>query len=468
MKNNWRVVAVTLGFSACASPAATVQVFNGDPPGQGFNDPTPAQPVGGNPGTTIGLQRQIAFQFAANQWGQTLTSTQVIRVLAFITPLSCNATSAVLGAALPYFFFADEPGLKPGVWYPAALAEKLARADIGAAFPGDNFEILAFFNSQLGQPGCLPGGGFYYGLDTNTPAGQLNFVTVLLHELAHGLGFSSLPTDEATGARAVGLPSVWEEFLLDTTTNKTWLHMTDAERAASAINTNNLVWAGLGTTVSSYQVLDPRTELVVISPRSAFGIHEAQPAAFGPSLNVVGLTDNLVAPADTGGPSGTDGCEPFADERRVRGRIALVDRGTCTFTVKVKNAQNAGAVGVVVANNVTAGLPAMGGTDPTINIPSIGISQSLGNALRALPQVNPGDGGVLVTMHKNLIIRAGSTNGLVRLYTPNPVEPGSSVSHWDTSLSPSQLMEAFLNADLTHAVKPPADLTFSLLRDIGW
>lgn len=467
MKNNWRALALALGFAAAAFPAATVQVFNGDPPGQGFNDPTPAAPVGGNPGTTIGAQRQIAFQSAANQWGQTLTSTQIIRVLASIQPLPCNATSAVLGAATPFWFFSDEPGLKPGVWYPGALAEKLAHTDIAAAFPGLNFEIIAVFNSNLGQPACLPGGGFYYGLDTNTPAGQINFVTVLLHELGHGLGFTSQPTDEATGAREQDLPSVWEEFIKDTTTNKTWLHMTDAERAASAVNTNNLVWAGLGTTLNSFQVLDPRTELVILAPKS-FGIFEAQPAAFGPSLNVLGVTDNLVAPLDTGGPSLTDGCEPFADPRRVRGKIALVDRGTCTFTVKVKNAQNAGAVGVVVANNVAVGLPGMAGTDPTITIPSIGVTQSVGNTLRALPQVNPGQGGVLVTMHENLILRAGTTNGFVRLYAPNPLEPGSSVSHWDTSLAPNQLMEPFINQDLKHAVKPPVDLTFSLLRDIGW
>ena len=36
----------------------------------------------------------------------------------------------------------------------------------------------------------------------------------------------------------------------------------------------------------------------------------------------------------------------------IAGKIALVDRGICGFTIKVKNAQNAGAIGVVVANNV--------------------------------------------------------------------------------------------------------------------
>src|ERR1043165_6260204 len=87
MRSNFRAVALALGFCVCAFANATVQVFNGDPPNQGFNDPTPAAPVGGNAGTTVGRHRQIAFQFAANTWGQTLTSSQIIRVLAFITPL---------------------------------------------------------------------------------------------------------------------------------------------------------------------------------------------------------------------------------------------------------------------------------------------------------------------------------------------------------------------------------------------
>ena len=50
--------------------------------------------------------------------------------------------------------------------------------------PGNSFEMFAFFNSRLGQAACLPGGGWYYGLDTNTPPGQFNLVTTLLHELA--------------------------------------------------------------------------------------------------------------------------------------------------------------------------------------------------------------------------------------------------------------------------------------------
>jgi hypothetical protein len=54
------------------------------------------------------------------------------------------------------------------------------------------------------------------------------------------------------------------------------------------------------------------------------------------------------------------------------------------------------------------------------------------------------------------------------MYAPNPNQPGSSVSHYDTSAIPNLLMEPAINADLTHEVKPPRDLTFPLLKDIGW
>ncbi len=54
------------------------------------------------------------------------------------------------------------------------------------------------------------------------------------------------------------------------------------------------------------------------------------------------------------------------------------------------------------------------------------------------------------------------------LYTPDPNEPGSSVSHWVLIASPYQLMEAFSTGDEKHAVDVPTDLTLSFLKDIGW
>src|SRR5215510_251470 len=70
-----------------AFAAATIIVVNVDGAGEGFNDPTPAAPVGGNTGTTKGAQRLIAFQYAANIWGATLDSPVTIVVRAAFDPL---------------------------------------------------------------------------------------------------------------------------------------------------------------------------------------------------------------------------------------------------------------------------------------------------------------------------------------------------------------------------------------------
>ncbi len=104
----------------------------------------------------------------------------------------------------------------------------------------------------------------------------------------------------------------------------------------------------------------------VNSPASIAGLYPGVEAAFGSSLAQVGqLTANLLYPA-----TNQTACTPF-EAGTFAGKIALLDRGACTFVTKVKNAQDAGAVGVLMVNNV-AGFPfTMGGTDPSITIPSM-------------------------------------------------------------------------------------------------
>ena len=65
---------------------ATFIINNLDGPGEGFNDPTPATPVGGNPGTTLGQQRLNAFQRAAEIWGGALESDVPISIEAALDP----------------------------------------------------------------------------------------------------------------------------------------------------------------------------------------------------------------------------------------------------------------------------------------------------------------------------------------------------------------------------------------------
>ena len=147
------------------------------------------------------------------------------------------------------------------------------------------------------------------------------------------------------------------------------------------------------------------------------------------------------------------------------GNIALIDRGTCGFAVKALNAQNAGAVAVVIVNNV-AGSPApgLGGADPSVTIPIVSVTQSDGNLIKA--QLGTGVNG---TVKLDTTVRAGADPfGKALMFTPNPFQGGSSVSHWDTIAFPNQLMEPAINGDLTHNVTPPSDLTFSEMRDIGW
>lgn len=462
---------LALAFALPAAGATTITVINNNAPGVGFNDPTPAVPVGGNTGTTVGEQRRIAFQFAADLWGATLDSAVEVRVQATFEPLTCTATAAVLGSAGTTQVLRDFPGaLFPGTWYHTALANKLGFEDFIPGPPGTSSDdIRARFNASIGQPGCLTGSGWYYGLDTGHAANQINLATVLLHEFAHGLGFSSF-TSVSSGALLAGLIDVYSKFYEDNSTGLAREAMTDLERKASAINPRGVAWNGPAVSAAVPLVLALGTPLLRVNgPATVAGDYQVGAASFGPRLSAPGLTGELVLAfddANLSGASTTDACTTIANAAEVLGRVALVDRGTCGFVIKVKNAQNAGAVAVVVADNAAGGPPAgLGGVDPTITIPAVRITLADAQKLKAALA----GATVNVTLGVDLSVRAGADRGgRALLYTPNPVQAGSSVSHWDTIASPSQLMEPAINADLKLAVDAPTDLTRSLLRDVGW
>jgi len=98
------------------------------------------------------------------------------------------------------------------------------------------------------------------------------------------------------------------------------------------------------------------------APRSGFGIPVSSP-----------LTAQLVLVEDNTTPT-ADGCDPILNAAALAGNIALLDRGNCNFVQKVKAAQDAGAIGAIVCNNVGGAPFSMGGNDPTITIPSAMIS----------------------------------------------------------------------------------------------
>ncbi len=103
-------------------------------------------------------------------------------------------------------------------------------------------------------------------------------------------------------------------------------------------------------------------------------------ADFGPALTTTGVSGPIaIGPADN-----TEGCVAFA-AGFFTGKLAVIDRGTCSFTIKVKNAQVAGAKGVIIANHITGGDAAGGmtGTDSTITIPSVFVGYTHGLGIKA-------------------------------------------------------------------------------------
>lgn len=81
-----------------------------------------------------------------------------------------------------------------------------------------------------------------------------------------------------------------------------------------------------------------------------------------------------------------DGCDPYA-AGQFQNAIAVIRRGTCSFSIKTNNAAAAGALVVVLANNTTGGIsPSVPGT----TIPAFGVTQAVGNALRDFAQANSG------------------------------------------------------------------------------
>ena len=225
-----------------------------DPVDRGFLDPTPVQPVGGNPGTSLGQQRRLVLERALALFATRLQSDQPVRVLATFNGdgLECTPTAAVLGGAaahhaIKYAGAAGSPHPIPGVLYHAALADSLAGGDSAPGQP----DVVAQFNGRIGTPGCGDDMRWYYGFDGQAPGEAVDLLTVVMHELSHALGFSDF-TDRTTGEftrdmNLVEMPGVYATFLYDNASGKRWPALTPAQRLVSRQNNGNLLWDGPAT-----------------------------------------------------------------------------------------------------------------------------------------------------------------------------------------------------------------------------
>lgn len=279
-------MALLFGTASTASAADMVLVVN-DGPDSGFNDPTPVAPEGGNNGATLGQQRRIAFQYAADILGSRIDSRVPIRIVAdFDETLSCDRESATLGAAGPITYvanFTTTSRARSNVFYPLALANALR----GSRVPDTANDIRATFNPTLDEgTNCLESASWYYGIDGVTPSDRPSFVSTVEHELTHGVGFISLValTDDAnsragqfpqTSDGGARLPDIYSTFIQDLSfpNDPLWTDLTDEQRARSLTNGENVVWSDINTGSRAASILtaglkEGRVKLYAPSPVS--------------------------------------------------------------------------------------------------------------------------------------------------------------------------------------------------------
>ena len=247
------LVGLALGLvllPAVAGATTTITIMNNDGPGEGFNDMTPAAPVTGNPGTTLGQQRLNVFQAAADAWEAILDSSVEILVQAQFDVLSCGPLSGVLGGATTISVFRDAPGLpRSSTWYPGALADSLTGTDLDPGLA----DIFSQFNSAVDtDPNCLTGLTWWYGIGAPPAPSTLDFFTTVFHELGHGLGFQTF-VDRQTGEKfpcnpsdpfSAGCDDTYMLNLENHSTGELWPSMTNGERVASIVDTGDLHWVG--------------------------------------------------------------------------------------------------------------------------------------------------------------------------------------------------------------------------------
>lgn len=181
-------------------------------------------------------QAQAAFQYAVNIWASLLTSAVPIRVTANWTALPPNVLGSA-GASALYRDFPNAP--QAGTWYAVAVAEKLAGADLN---PTTSADINANFSSAIPN--------WYFGTDGNTPSGQFDFVTIVLHELGHGLSFfGSMTVSSGQGSWGGGtaFPYIYDRYAENNSAQallNTTLFPNPSVALATQLQSNNIFFNG--------------------------------------------------------------------------------------------------------------------------------------------------------------------------------------------------------------------------------
>jgi len=241
------------------------------------------------------MAARTAFNAAAAIWGNLLSSTVPITIRAGWADLG-GSTLGFAGGGPLHRNFTGAP--LSNTWYIGSLANSRAGTDLAPA----HFDIHITYNRNF---------SWYFGTDGNTPAGQYDFMSVVLHEICHGLNFSgSMRYNEGQGSWGYGTtsPNIYDTFardgsgiaLTNTTTypnpstelgtaltsNSVWNHGTQA-MSANGNQRVKLYAPSTWAPGSSFSHLDHATfsgtvnRLMVYVISSGSSIHDPGPVTMG-------------------------------------------------------------------------------------------------------------------------------------------------------------------------------------------
>ena len=241
---------INLLFLVACGAQAEIVFVNSDEAYEGLNDQTPADPVGGNSGEKIGQQRAIVLQAAADIIEDALDISAPLEISVDFKSLACinssdGSTSAILGSARQVGFKTD---IASRTFTPSSLYNQLVGYDTSPS----EVEIRAEFNSDIdGSDTCLNGTTWYYGLD-EPEDDSLSLLSVAVHEILHGMGFSSwLANDgasyiwrETESGERVELFDPFTLKMVNATTGKSITEFSKSSRLQLLRSGQNLGWSG--------------------------------------------------------------------------------------------------------------------------------------------------------------------------------------------------------------------------------
>lgn len=175
---------------------------------------------------------------------------------------------------------------------------------------------------------------------------------------------------------------------IDPNNSNVWYLGTGESYVSGDVNGNGVwkttnggaTWTNVILGVNGNSIFESNAKITVNSPVSISGNYSANlSTTFGGNLNT-NITGNLVLVNDGVSPT-DDGCSAITKATSINGKIAVIRRGNCPFVIKAKNAQNSGAIAVIIVNNEKGNAIGMSGDDATITIPTLMVSQSDGNKL---------------------------------------------------------------------------------------